>query len=190
MYNQKKLQDLGIFRIQDAREAGLSQPTLSRLAHSGQLLRLERGLYQYPGATIDASELDFAIACARLGKNSVIGGISALFRYGLISQVPDQIWILVPPSIRSKNPLYRCLRTQNNLVIGVVDHRIYRITSLERTLIESLQYASKIGVSIAVSGARKALEEGMTSEKKLYDMAIKLGQKNGFIKYWEVIVSP
>ncbi len=189
MDKDKKLEKLGIFSTQDAVNAGISQPTLSRLVKAEKLIRLEHGLFLHPEAKIDLSELDFAIACAKLGKKSVIGGLSALFRYGLISQVPDQIWILVPVSVKSNNPLYRCIRTKLNLTLGVVNSRFYRITNIERTLIEALNYSTKIGASLAVGAVRKAIEEGKTTEKKLYEMAKLLGAEKVFSKYWEVIVT-
>jgi predicted transcriptional regulator of viral defense system len=94
------LRDLGLFRTADAVRAGVSQPTLSRLATSGVISRLEYGLYIHPDSPIDPSELDLAIACARLGEHAVIGGLTALFHHRLISQVPDRIWIMVPPAVR------------------------------------------------------------------------------------------
>ncbi len=189
MDKDKKLEKRGIFSTQAAIAAGISQPTLSRLVKAGKLIRLEHGLFQHPEAKIDPSELDFAIACAKLGKESVIGGLSALYRYGLVSQVPDQIWILVPAFVKSNNPLYRCVRTKQNLTLGVINYRLYRITNIERTLIEALKYSTKIGASLAVGAVRKAVEEGKTTEKKLHEMAKQLGAETVFSKYWEVIVT-
>ncbi|MBI2602694.1 MAG: type IV toxin-antitoxin system AbiEi family antitoxin domain-containing protein [Deltaproteobacteria bacterium] len=51
------------FRTGDAIAAGVSQPTLSRLAAVGTITRLEYGLYSHPAVDLDLSELDFAIAC-------------------------------------------------------------------------------------------------------------------------------
>ncbi|MBI2602698.1 MAG: type IV toxin-antitoxin system AbiEi family antitoxin domain-containing protein [Deltaproteobacteria bacterium] len=183
------LKGLGIFRTGDAIAAGVSQPTLSRLAASGTITRLEYGLYSHPAADLDLSELDFAIACARLGAQSVIGGLTALFRHGLITQVPDRIWVMVPPSVRSTRKLYRILRTANDPNVGIEDHKTYRITGIERSVIEALQYATKIGLQTAISATRRAIAEGLTTEKKLYAMAKKLDAENAFTKHWEAIVA-
>ena len=183
------LKNLGIFRTGEAITAGVSQPTLSRLAAAGTITRLEYGLYSHPAADLELSELDFAIACARLGEKSIIGGLTALFRHGLTSQVPDRIWVMVPPSVRSTRKLYRILRTRNDPTVGVEERRTYRITGIERSVIEALQYATKIGLQSAISAARRAIAEGLTTEKKLHEMAKKLRVENAFTKFWEAIVA-
>ncbi|MCX6130797.1 MAG: type IV toxin-antitoxin system AbiEi family antitoxin domain-containing protein, partial [Proteobacteria bacterium] len=63
------LRDLGVFRTADAINSGISQPTVSRLAMKGILVRLEHGLYHHKDADIDPSTLDFIIACSRLGPD-------------------------------------------------------------------------------------------------------------------------
>lgn len=183
------LRDLGIFRTGDAIAAGVSQPTLSRLAAAGTIIRLEYGLYSHPAADLDLSELDFAIACTRLGEQSVIGGLTALFRHGLTPQVPDRIWVIVPTAVRSTRKLYRILRTANDPTVGVEDHQIYRIAGIERSVVEALQYATKIGLQTAISAARRAIAKGLTTEKKLYAMAKKLDSESTFTKHWEAIVA-
>lgn len=183
------LQTLGIFRTSDAIAAGISQPTLSRLTASGKITRLEHGLYIHPQANFDQSELDFAVACAKFGPDSLIGGISALFRHKLISQVPNQIWLVVPTSTKSTNPLYRCIRTKNSPTIGIEDHGIYRITNIERSLIEAFQFSTKIGLEIAISAARFAIHHGLTTDKKIQAMGKLLGRMKAFTKHWEAVVA-
>jgi hypothetical protein len=185
----KVLKELGLFRTANALAAGVSQPTLSRLAAAGVITRLEYGLYVHPEANVDPSELDLAIACTRLGTQAVIGGLTALFRHGLISQVPDRIWIMVPPSVRSTRKLYRILRTTNDPGVGIEDHGTYRIAGIERSLIEALQYATKLGLQTALSASRRALSERLTTEKKLLAMAKQLEVESAFTKHWEAIVA-
>lgn len=181
--------ELGLFRTGDAVEAGVSQPTLSRLAASGIITRLEYGLYVHPDAEIDPSELDLAIACARLGDQSVISGLTALYRHGLISLVPDRIWIMVPPSVRSTRKLYRIIRTTNDPKIGIEDRGTYRMACMERSLVEALQYSTKIGLQTTISASRRALSQGLSTEKKIWAMAKYLGAENAFTKHWEAIVA-
>ncbi len=183
------LKELAIFRTSDAVVAGVSQPTLSRLAASGIITRLEYGLYFHPEAKIDPAALDLAVACARFGEQSVIGGLTALFRHGLISQVPDRIWVMVPHNSRSKHKLYRILRTKNDPGVGVEDHGVYRIANIERSLVEALQYATKVGLQTAISASRHALLGGLTTESKVAKLAKLLGVESSFAKHWEAIVA-
>lgn len=187
--NLNLLNSLGLFKTSDATAAGISQPTLSRLAASGKITRLAHGLYLHPNATIDPAEIDFAIACTKFGKLSAIGGLSALFRHRLISQVPEQIWVIVSPSSKSSSRLYRCIRTQNDPSIGVDDHHFYRITNIERSIVEAFQFATKMGLEIAISSARQAIAHSITTDNKLHEMAKCLGTQNTFIKHWEAIVA-
>src|SRR5437762_1392150 len=78
-----RLKRMGLFRIADARAVGISQPTLSRWVAAGKVIRVAPGLYCHPDFKIDPSELDFAVAGALFGPESVIGGMTALFHYGL-----------------------------------------------------------------------------------------------------------
>lgn len=96
--NAKKLKQVGIFRAKDAlSEIGISQATLSRWVSKGKLTRLARGIYAILSINLDADKLDFIIVCIRFGANSSIGGLSALFYYGLVDQVPNQLWIITMP---------------------------------------------------------------------------------------------
>ena len=61
------------------------------------------------------------------------------------------------------------------------------MTNVERTLLEAMKFATKIGQRTAIFSARKALREGLTTEKKLAQMASRLKMKNILKKYWEAI---
>ena len=184
------LKPLGLFDSKEAIEkAGISQPTLSRWVKRGEILRAGRGLYFHPKSKVKSDILDFAVACYKFGPTSAIGGLTALFHYQLIEQVPRQIWVMVPPNRPDRNKLYRCLRTKTSLAHGIDTFDSYRITNMERTLVEAFKFASKIGPRIAIQATRKALKENRTTEKKLGEMAKKLKLESAFQKYWEAIVS-
>lgn len=185
-----KLKSIGLFTSREARiKFGVSQPSLSRWLAEGLILRAGRGLYYHPEASVSLETLDFAVACAKFGPKSAIAGLSALFHYQLIDQVPSQIWVLVSPARKDRSPLYRCLRTKTTLRFGINSIGSYRITNLERTLIEAFKFATKIGPRIAIQATRKALRDGITTEKKLGEMAENLKLRNTLEKYWESIVS-
>ena len=93
---ETKLKKLGIFTLAQANELGISQQSLSKLVKQEKIKRVDRGIFLHPEATLDR-EYDFQIACAKLGPDVVIGGLSALFYYNLCEQIPKQTWVLVPP---------------------------------------------------------------------------------------------
>ena len=189
---KKALQTLrsrGVFRAKDAVKLGIPRTTLARLTEEGELNRLGRGLYIHPNSPIDDAERDFALACARFGPRSVIGGPTALFHYGLIEQVPVQIWLLVPTQKNTTSRQYRIIRTGLSSKVGVNDNGSYRITTVERTIAEAFRYASKIGLRTAVHAARKALSQGLTTEQKVFEVAKKLKIENHILKVWEAVIA-
>lgn len=182
-------QNLGIATAkQIQKKLGISQPTLSRWVKNGELLKLSHGFYVHPKFGIPPEELDFAVACAKFGSKSTIGGLSALFHYGLTEQPPAQVWLIAPPQKSYSGPYYRTLRTKTSSKVGVDTFKFYRITSIERSIIEALKFATKIGPRVAINAARTALREGKTTEKKLGEMAKKMKSRSAFEKYWEAIV--
>src|SRR5947208_1618131 len=134
-----KLKKLGLFTLDEARKAGLDQPSLSRLVSQGAMQRVARGVYLHPEAKVDPETIDFQIARIKFGEASAIGGLSALFHYNLVDQVPGQTWVIVPPGVHTAERQYRLIRTKVDLQVGVVAHKGYRIASIERALIEALR---------------------------------------------------
>ena len=186
----KKLRLMGLFKFSKVKE-GISQSTFSRWVNKGLIKHVSRGLYIHPQSPVlITGHLDFSIACFRFGAQSAIGGLSALFYYELIEQVPQQVWVIVSSSSKdeSSQKQYKCLRTQTSLKIGVDKKKYFRITNIDRTLLESMKFATKIGRRIVMSSARKALQEGLTNEEKLVQMAARLKMKNILNKYWEAII--
>lgn len=187
----RKIQSMGLFKPDEIQKrTGISQSTLSRWVNKGFIKRISRGLYIHPQSTVSPEYLDFAIACSHFGSQTAIGGLSALFYYGLIDLAPQQVWLVVPSSRKdeSTQKKYRCLRTKTSLKVGIDKKKYFKITNLDRTLLESMKFASKIGQRTALSSVRKALEEGLTTEKNLGQMSSRLKMRNILEKYWEAIV--
>lgn len=182
------LKKLGVFRVADAKRLGISQPTLSRLVAAEQILRVGRGLYAHADTKINPELRDYIIACTKFGPHSAVGGMTALFHYGLIEQVPRRLWMVVPSDVKAQNSLYRCIRTKTNPLKGVVDNGGYRITNLERTLVEAFRYATKIGLRIALRATRTALAEKRTTLQKIHVQAKVLGLERFVERHWEAII--
>ena len=187
--NPQIFQKKGLFTLDDTRKAGVSHQTLYRWLKAGKILRAGRGRFIHPSNKLAPEEYEYAVACANFGKKAAVGGLTALFKYGLIEQVPQQVWVVVPTNKNSIQNVYRCLRTTTQLRDGVDDFNNYRMTNIERTLLEALKFASKIGPRVAINAVRKALKESLTTEAKLGNMASKLKMRNILEKYWESIVS-
>lgn len=185
---ESKLKKIGLFSRSQAKEIGLSHQNLSRLVKEEKILRMGRGVYLHPKAQIDR-EIDFQVAYAKFGPDSVIGGLSALFYYNLAEQVPGETWVLVAPKKKSRQKGYRLIRTKTRLDLGTVEGNGYRIVSIERAIVEGFKLSTKIGERIALKAAREALKQKLTTLTKIGKMAKDLGLDSYLTKYFEAIVS-
>jgi len=185
---KSQLIKLGLFTPSQAKKVGLSYQALSRLVSENKILRMGRGIYLHPECKVER-EVDFQVACSKFGSKSVIGGLSALFYYNLAEQVPQQIWVLVPPDKRTSEKSYRLLRTKTNLDKGVITKKDYRIVCIERAITEGLKLATKIGERVAIKAARDAIQQKKTTLKKIGKMAKELEQDSIFNKYFEAIIA-
>ena len=180
----------GIFQISDAVKLGLPRYALSRMTKEGKLRRLGPGIYVSSESEIDPEYFDFIVGCMLCGPKAAVGGITALFHYQLIEEVPDRTWMVAPPEVRSPNRKYRVIRTTTKLNHGIAAENGFRIVTPERAILEALRHKSKIGERIAISAARKAIFEKKIDHKKLFKVAKKLGLLNVLHKYWEIISTP
>lgn len=175
----------GVFGIDTALKTGIPRATFLRRVAADEIEKVGPGLYRHPKSKLTGSELDYAIACARFGKDAIIGGFTALKHYDLIEQVPQQICVLVPRNKQARDSRYLLIRTTHSPKVGVEDRGFYRITSIERTLSEALRYATKIGLRTAIHAARTAIKRKLTNERKILRMAKELGIERHVLKHWE-----
>jgi predicted transcriptional regulator of viral defense system len=182
-----KLKKLGIFTLAQANDLGLSQQSLSKLVKQEKIERVDRGIFLHPEANL-GREYDFQIACAKLGPEAVIGGMSALFYYNLVEQVPKQTWVLVPPHKITSHSSYRLIRTQTPLDKGIIVGSGYKVASIERAIIEGFKLASKIGERTAIHACRTAILQKQTTLKKIGVTAKELGLDSYLTKYFETII--
>jgi predicted transcriptional regulator of viral defense system len=183
-----KLKKLNLFTLSQAKELGISHQDLSRLVKEDKILRMGRGLYKHPKSSLNR-EIDFQVACAKFGPHAIIGGLSALFYYNLIEQIPQQTWVIVSPEKKSIDTRHRLIRTKRSLDIGVIEGNRYRIVSIERAVVEGLKLATKIGERVAIKAARDAIKQKLTTLNKIGKMARDLGLDSYLTKYFEAIVS-
>lgn len=182
---ENKLRKAGIFNLADVKKIGISQPTLSRLVKNGEINRVGRGIYVHPKASLSSDTVEFQVALAKFGPKSAIGGMTALFHYNLVEQVPNQTWVIVPPDVRTKDQLYRLIRTKTDSDIGIEKKDRYRIASVERALIEALKFSSKIGRSTALKAVRAAIQGKQTNMAKLRQTARALKLEDTLARFLE-----
>ncbi len=175
------------FTLQQAVEAGLNFYNLKKLVSDGQVEQFARGIYRV--AAIDLTEEDqFKVATLRMGSPSAICLISALSFYHLTDTIPKKTWLMAPHSKKTSHRDIKLIRVRNpNWVIGVEKHNGYWITSIERTLVESLSNRARIGTQIGIEALRKAIKEKKTTLSKIVETATKLGLEHRILPYIEAL---
>ena len=182
-----QIKKLGVFTLAQGKSVGISQQEISRLVAAKDLVRIGRGIYLHPKASLD-KDVGFQIAYSKFGSGSAIGGLSALSHYNLAEQVPGEIWVMVPPEKRTRETGYKLIRTKTRLDKQIVVEKGYRIVTVERAVLEALKFITKIGERTAIKAAREALATRKTTEAKLAKAANELELESVLAKHLEVIV--
>ena len=179
----------GVFSWKEASQTGISRRSFQRLLKENTIRQIRRGYYVHANSKIPAEHLDFTIACKHFGPNAIIGGLTALFHYGLTDSAPRHVWVLVPTDRRRAPALFRCIRTNIPANIGVVDRGSFRITSIERTIVDAFKFSTKIGLGTAVKAARTAVFEKQTTVAKISQQAEAMGLFKMIQKHWEAFTA-
>ena len=178
------------FSAQEALSLGLSKATLTRRVATGQFDRLSRGVYQISGRDDETGEDRYRMATLRCGTPSAVCLLSALEHYHVTDQITQQVWVLVPEPKRVASKELKLVRARNpQWDVGIRKTKHYWITTLERTLIESLVYKRLIGSQVALGAVKQAVAQKKVRLSKLYDMAKKMGVEHRVRPYIEALAS-
>jgi predicted transcriptional regulator of viral defense system len=183
---QPQIKKLGVFTLAQGKAAGISQQDISRLVAKRDLVRLGRGIYLHPKASLD-KDVGFQIAYSKFGPGSAIGGLSALYHYNLAEQVPGEIWVIVSPEKKTRETGYKLIRTKTRLDKQIIDEKGYRIVTVERAVLEGLKFITKIGERTAIKAARDALAQRTITEASLARCAKELRLETLLAKHLQVI---
>lgn len=183
-----------LLRTRDFAAAGVPRATLTRLVAEGALQRTRRGLYTTPGAAISAhvSLAETALAVPR----AVIVLASALRFHDLTTQLPHQVWIMLPskawaptaPPVR-----LRIFRSRPDLLmLGVELHRIdgvdVLITNPARTIVDCFKHRNSLGLDVAIEALRDGLHRRRTTHAELDRYAALLRMARVMRPYKEALI--
>lgn len=175
------------FTLGQAVKRGVSRYLLKKLLAEGVIEQLVRGVYRVSKGDI-SDEDQFRAATLRVGSPSAVCLVSALFHYQLTDTIPKKTWIMVPISKRTIYRDLRLLRTRNPEWNVCVEKRDgYAITTVERTIVDCLNYRAKIGTQIGIEALRRAISSKKTTLGKIMDMAVKLGLVHRIRPYIEAL---
>ena len=155
----------GIVRLFEFRAAGITAATISRMVEDGEVVRLSRGLYQMPGAPLDANH-SLAEAAKRVPRG-VVCLVSALAYHGLTDQIPRAVWMAIGAkdwAPKVENPPVRIVRFTDQLLMDdVVTVHIeivpVKIFGVAKTIADCYRHRRTVGQSVALEGLQEALRQ-------------------------------
>ena len=159
------LKSKGMARLSELIAEGVTASTVSRLEREGAIVRLARGLYQLPDASIDAHHT--LAEAAKLVPKGVICLTSALAYHELTDQIPAKVWIAIGPKDWRPKFLFPPARFAHfpitHLRTGVEHHTIdgveVPIFAIAKTIADLFRYRRIVGVNVALEGLREALRK-------------------------------
>ena len=155
----------GMARLNELIGEGVTATTVSRLEREAAIVRLARGLYQLPDASMDAHHT--LAEAAKLVPKGIICLTSALAFHELTDQIPAKVWIAIGP--KDWHPKFRYPPTRfahfpsDQLRVGMERHVIdgveVPIFGVAKTIADLFRYRRTVGINVAQEGLREALRK-------------------------------
>ena len=167
----------GILRTQEAAAAGVDRSTLARLCQSGQLTRLERGLYGLPAAAV-REHIDLEIVAKRVPQ-AVFCLLTALRLHSLGTQQPRSVWISLPRGTHRPTlqvPQLKVILVQPALhQLQLETHRSgpirLPIYGVEKTLVDCFRHRHRLGMEPVLEALRDAISQRRLNVDELWRQA-------------------
>ena len=168
----------GVVRSRELVDAGVARSQLSRLVAAGDLVRLARGVYTAPGATLAGVEEGVLVVAERIPEARLCL-LTALRLHGLTTQAPFEVWVAIgnkdrPP--RLDWPPLKVVRFSGEaLTAGLESHAIgnrqVRVTNVAKTVADCFKFRSLVGLDVAIEALREALRARAASVDELWRYA-------------------
>jgi predicted transcriptional regulator of viral defense system len=151
--------------------AGVPPRVLSRMAASGRLRRVGRGLYT--GMEVSPSAHQSVIEVAKQAPKAVVCLLSALEIHEVGVQAPHEVWIALPAGTHAPKGSGTAIRVtrlsgaafSEGIETVMLDGAPVRVYTLAKTITDCFKLRSKVGLDVAL----EALREAWTSRKVTMD---------------------
>lgn len=188
-------QELGIVRLREFLENGVTAATVSRMVRDGEVFHLDRGIYQLMDADLEAHH-SFA-EVAKRAPNSVICLVSALAYHEMTDQLPPWTWIAIGYKDwkpRTGNPPIRVVRfadkyLNDDVIVENIEGVPVKIFDVAKTVADCFRHRNKIGYDIAIESLQQALRQRKATPAEIADHAIKRGVFNVMLPYIEALTA-
>lgn len=167
----------GLLRANDLDDIGSPRAVLTRLAESGLIERVARGLYRLPDAQV--SELESLGTIATKAPQAVFCLLTALQFHELTTQLPRQVWIAMPRGSHTPRIEYAPVKmvqfTGEAYSAGVDeverDGIKLRVYSAAKTVADCFKHRNKIGLDVALEALKDARSRNKASVDDIWHFA-------------------
>lgn len=167
----------GLLRPSDLDQIKIPRIVLTRMAASGQLEKISRGLYRLPGS--QNSEHESLLTVATTTPQAVLCLLSALQLHEITTQLPRQIWIAMPRGSHTPTLTYPPIKmiqySGTAYTEGIesmeLDSVKVSVYSLEKTVADCFKHRNKIGLDVALEALKEARSKKNFDMNKLWHFA-------------------
>ena len=154
-------------------EAGFNKDILESVLISGEIQKIDRGLYRLTAGTLLANP-DLVAASIKVPKG-IICLLSALAYHEATSEIPRYVQLAIPRGAHAnkiKYPPVKFYRYAPNIweegleAHEIEGHRI-RVYSLARTVVDCFKFRNKIGLDVAREALKVAITEKGIKPKEI-----------------------
>jgi len=182
----------GYLTSKTARENGLNNTTLQRMAAKGLIDRAAYGLY----VSAEIFPDPFLIAQYRCPKG-VFSHETALFLHGFSDRDPLRLMLTIPSGwntrLLSDDSILIFYSKQKHMGLGVCELETtsgvkVKVFDIERTLCDCLQIADKLDRDLVITALKRYVKDKNKDSAKLLEYASELKIREIVYRYLEVLV--
>jgi predicted transcriptional regulator of viral defense system len=167
----------GLLRASHLQELGIARVVLSRLAASGQLERVGRGVYRLPER--QGAEHESLATIAVKVPQAVFCLLTALQIHQLTTQLPRQVWIAMPQGSHVPKMDYPPVKMvqfsgeayAQGIEVVCADQVELRVYGVAKTIADCFKHRNKVGLDVAIEALREALATNKTTANDLWRFA-------------------
>ncbi len=173
----KKLPEC-VFSARDLMKYEITRYHLSLLEKDGVVEKVGHGLFRKvqnsKGSDFDTSGFEKAYAVA--DKEGYICLWSALYFYDLTEEFVEEAWVMVPYEKIIRRDGVKCVRTRNgDWKHGIVEKTGFKISSIERTIIDSFLNKRHVSLKDAIAMTKLAIKNRKTTISRIVKLATEMG---------------
>ena len=167
----------GLLRASHLQELGIARVVLSRLAASGQLERVGRGVYRLPER--QGAEHESLATIAVKVPQAVFCLLTALQIHQLTTQLPRQVWIAMPQGSHTPKMDYPPVKMvqfsgeayAQGIEVVCADQVELPVYGVAKTIADCFKHRNKVGLDVAIEALREALATNKTTANDLWRFA-------------------